>query len=630
MAPSRSFPRVRHVPFESAISSANTAAATRDLEARTNYLLSLIETIVGREALVHASQTMDAEALVGQAVYWNATAQRYEQAQVGVTVSTSATTLAESAECLGLVLTKSASTVGSVLIDGLAWFSSAQLENMIDGTVSPGRHYLSTTTPGKLTKTRPAAAVPVAHVMPCSPCDGGAWVIVNPQFLDFPESHVHYHFELTARPAGTHVAPTFGADHEITDADSSLPGWLPADDAIFDGLAPEGAKFGYNLSAHPALAGVWPPLPVAAALVEMVRPQDDGAFPVAGRVSAEFVVIDVNGIWWMTDCYDRVPWPTTWDTAAESESSESLLSESLSSDSATCPTDPFGLTLWFVKMTFMTSDAVVTSLTPDTDEPLACVDPSGNPATTGPLKLRLRPELAIDADEAYGGQALKSIPGPGFKFARGYVTEGLIAASSRISLTSSRHRRLTPGNSATPLVHQGIVYVDVVDDSAARELAPQIARLGDALDRQYRGITYIGLPEGRNSGVRLRFDVPVTGLPDSPQMAIRAVLFGMAVGPWCELTLSYYRVIRPTENTPTALSSGDTAVDFDVVTPSDDSDGAGTDLPALSAIEVVSEAFTVAAGDTVFVDIRRANAAEPTYGSELGVIRTAGVITAGE
>jgi hypothetical protein len=500
--------------------------------------------------------------------------------------------------------------------------------NMVEGDVTAGRYYLSPTTPGKLQKARPGVAVPVAYIMPGTSCEDGAIVLVRPQFSDFPNAHIHYKFNLVARPAGTTVPPAYGQPHEITDADSSLEGWLPADHESFGGLAPAGACFGYNLAAHTALGQIWPPAPINAAVIELLRERDDASLPLAGRVPDEYVRIDANGIWWMTACYDHVPWPTALDTTASASLSLSdTSSESLSP--AVCPDTVFSLVLWFLRLSYTTADAVVTSLAPDTDQPIEVVDCDGQPARTGDLKLRINTDASIDAEEEYGGLVLKGLVGDKFVFKRGYAAEGLVAQSDRIILSGSRQRRLTPGDNSTPLVHQGIVEIDALADPTARELSPEIVRLGDALDREYQGVTHIGLVENRNCGARMRFNIPYAGLPTNPRLTIRATLFGYAAGPWCELTLTYSRIARPEINTPSPIATGDTALTFDVVGPSEDSDGASTPLPAFYAIEVDSEEFEIAAGDTVFVDIQRAADAEPTFASEIGLLRIIGLITAG-
>ena len=76
---------------------------------------------------------------------------------------------------------------------------------------------------------------------------------------------VHYRFKLEPQPAGIPNDPDNNQKHSIVTADANLPGWLPADDISFQGMAPAGAKFGYNLAKHPELASAFPPLPTLMA-----------------------------------------------------------------------------------------------------------------------------------------------------------------------------------------------------------------------------------------------------------------------------------------------------------------------------------------------------------------------------
>lgn len=624
--------RVPHVTAGSAVTAGNTSAATRSLEQRTNYLREVIEAIEAGSLLVRRDQRLDVEVNEGDAVFWNSVTQQYEQALAGVTNDAESSTLAPtpSSDCLGICMVKDGPRVGTIALLGMVKLSSTVLNNMIDGTASAGRYYLSAANPGKLVQQRPPVSVAVAVVLgPSDSCEEDSWVFINPQMRDFLEDHIHYQFELTAAPAGTHTQPAEGEDHVITAADADLPGWLPADHESFDGTAPAGAVFGYNIAAHEALSRVWPPIPAAAAVLEMHQRNISSVvtgFDGYARVPADYVTIDQRGIWWMTSCYNQVPWDTTLDTTQS-------VNASLSSVAATtCPEDPpTSLLLSFLKMTFATDKTVVTSLQPATDQPIEFVNCDGTTATTGDLYARLNVLSLLDPVLVDGGLVMKEIVDSSLKFRRGWVTEGLYAGSSNIILAGTHQRLLDEDAVASdnnPLVHQGMVRVDVQLDTGDRELNPEVIRLGDAIEREYKGITYLAFQAGRDSGIRMRYNVPTNGIPTNPQLVIRALIFGHAVGPFAEMTMAYYRIVRPTDGVPTVIAEGDTALTFDVVTPTDDYDGLGTNLPAYNAIEVVSDAFNIAAGDTVFVELQRASNATPLYGSEIGVIRINGIIVA--
>lgn len=634
----RNFPsRVRHVQPGSAVSASNTSASSRDLESRTNYLREILEAIEAGRLLVHRNQQLHPDVLEGSPVFWDAENKQFDKALAAVenNAETSSFVPSASADCIGICLIKDSPTSGIVAVMGVAKFSASIMTNMVSGTVETGRYYLSAASPGKLVKQRPPVTVAVAFVLgPSDSCETDSWVFINPQMRDFLEDHIHYQIKLVAAPAGTHVPPVTGENHVISSPDEELQGWLPADHESFDGAAPAGAKFGYNLRAHESLNKLWPPLPEEAAILEMFQPNIAGAdekFEGLERVSRAYCRIDKRGIWWMTACYNQVPWETSLDTTLSISSSASLSSSSSAGED--CPKDPaIELILSFLKMTFATDKTVVTSLQPDTDEPIEFVDCNGEVASTGDLFARLKIAAMLDPTLIRGGVAFKEIANSSLKFKRGWVAEGLIAGSDTVVLTGTHQELLDPAEAESldnPMLHQGIVTVDVQLDPTDRELEPQIVKLGDALEREYKGITYIGFPSGRDSEIRMKFYVPPSGLPVSPKLFLRALVFGRAAGPFAEMTMSYYRLIRPGDGTPTPLTEGDTDLTFDLVTPSDNYDGLGTNLPADRAIEVESDDFTITPGDTVFVTLARASDATPLFQSDIGVIRVVGIITPG-
>jgi hypothetical protein len=236
-------------------------------------------------------------------------------------------------------------------------------------------------------------------------------------------------------------------------------------------------------------------------------------------------------------------------------------------------------------------------------------------ATTGHLYAKVLLTLLLDNAETYGGQVLKGIADDNL-FQTGYAVEGLIAGSSSISLTSTHSRRLIPADNTSALVHQSLVTVDVNADPVDRELTPQIVVLGDAQERVYKNIPFIGFPNGRDSGVRVKFSVPPDGIPASPTLKIRAVLFGYGAGTMTDMVTSYYRLARPATGVPTALTEGDTVLTM----------ATNVVVVADSAVEIESEAFAVAAGDTVFVTLTREAAGAPAYNYEMGLIRIGAVI----
>lgn len=619
--------QVRHVQKGSPVTAGNTSRATRDLEQQTRALREQLSQATLGQNLVLTAQPLDPDVLDGHVVYWNDDTQRYEQALAGVTNDSATGMLVPTAaaDALAIVIAKQSATVGTLLLLGVATLTATQLTNLTGEAIpSPGRYYLSGMTPGTVVHQRPPVSVAVLYLLgPADACETGGAVFVLPQMRDFLEDHVHYKFELTAAPAGTHVPPDTGDVHVITDADSALPGWLPADHAIFDGNAPAGAKFGYNLSADTAVGNAWPPIPTENAVLELYTPDNTAAFPLAGRVLPEYVKFTRYGIWWMSDCEGEVPWAATLNTTVSS-------SLSVSSSAGECPTPTdMRLILSFVKMTFLTDKTVVTSLQGATDHPIEFVNCNGEPATTGDLYAQLILQALYGPNEAYGGQVLKEIIDGKLSFGRGWVAEGLISNSDELTITSTHSRALDPTlpvSGSNPRVHQGITTLTLQLDPIDRELNPQIVRLSDVLESEFRGMDYLGFPEDRDSSVRMRYDIPSVGLPLAAKFKVRTQVFGLAAGVLPALTMTYRRITRPTENTPTPIVDSWTAMTYDVVTPSDDADGAGGDLAAGELIEVESDGIDIEAGETILVVLARAADAAPAFDAEVGVLLAKGII----
>lgn len=628
--PSNFSSRVPHVTPGSPLTASNTSQATRALEQRTNYLKTLLENNEAGQLLSQTNQPLDPEVEVGDAVFWDAAEKRFSRALAAVGVDDTTGTLQPlaSADCLGICIAKTGPVAGTIGNLGTVYLPPDVVASMLDGSPGTGRYYLSASSPGKLVQQRPPVTVAVAHVLgPADGCEDGSWVYINPQMRDFLEDHIHYQIELVSDVAGVHVPPSVGELHEIASPDAELPGWLPADHESFAGNAPAGAKFGYNMAAHPALSQLWPPIPLSAAILEikqhnMTAPDEY----IAGlqRVPSEYYQLDATGIWWMTDCFNQVPWDTLLDTNDTNSSSLSM---------EDCPPDlPTQVILSFLKMTFATDKSVVTSLQPAANQPLAFRNCSGVAATTGDLYASLTVETSIADEQLRGGQVLKTVTDPSLAFRRGWVAEALWAGSEEVILSGSHQELLDPDaaeSAENPMLHQGIIRVDVQPDTGNREISPQIIKLADAIEREYKGVTYLGFPPSRTSSIRMRFNVPPSGLPDSPKMEIRVVMLGRTIGPWCAMTLSYYRITRPVAGAPVALGTGDTALTFDVVTPTDNYNGVGGNLPADNVIEVTSSQFTVQPGDTVFVELARSSSASPLYVGEIGAIRIGGIIVPG-
>jgi len=617
------FKRVPHVQPRSPVTAANTSAATRELEQRTNSMQDQLSAIAAGQLLQLEDCKLESAVLAGSTVYWNAATNQFELAMADVAQdpTTGFYVPSASSEVVGICMRKTDSTTGTVVFAGLVDLPPSAVLVMFGGSAPPGRYYLSGRVAGTLVRQQPSVSVSVAMLLgPADDCETSSRVLVLPQTRNFMQEHVHLQFELTAAPAGESDPPGFDSPHVITSPDPGLPGWLPASHAVFGGLAPAGAVFGYNISADPDLSSAWPPLPAASATLEILVPQSSGLRTITGlmRITPDFVRIDAAGIWWLSDCYNQVPWP--WGLASSSSSSAA---------GDGCPVVPgMRLILSFVRMLGITDKTVVTSLQAGADEPLEFVDARGLAATTGDLYAKLSLSLLISPTEAIGGQVLKGVETA--RFTKGWVTEGIISLSSAVTLTSTRSRArnpLLPVSVSNPEVHQGLVSVDFVSDSTTRELQPQLTRLIDTLEREVRGVLCVGFPASRTSSAKYSFHVPTVGLPDGDLlMQLRVVVMGTVIGPLPAMTVVYSKVPRPVDGDLMTISAATTSVVFDITTPSDDVDGSGGNLPTFTPIEVVSAALSVDPGDTIFVTLQRAADSAPAFNADVNILRITGLI----
>lgn len=610
---------IRHVnagePVQASIVNRPDAA----LETRTNYLKDRLDAAALGQALFDIDARVADNVLEGQPVFWNHQTQQYEQAIVGVETDPETQNLVPqpSSDCLGVVYRKKMNNLADIVLRGIVKLPN--INNAITGPVLPGRYYLSATQPGKITKQRPSAPVSVCYIQGAKDnCAADPWIVVMPQMYDFLSDHTHYRFELVAQPAGTvttvngRVSIAVGEELDV----NAAPGWLPADHESFSGKAPSNAVFGYNLKAHAALSQVWPPMPMmAVAMLWDKGANHTGAFEIPLGQDG-LAVCDTNGIWWMSNCVNDVPWPAAQTSSA--------------STGVECPRDErMRVIVTFLRMLFGNDRNVVTSLYADPAGPIQITNCNNEAATTGDLKIELLLQLLVEANDVPGGKALKEITTDN-KFRRGWLTEGVFSTNDAIVLTSTQQttralsstesNALGTGNSIS--IHQGLIRIDFNDPSLFKEISPQIIRLSDVIERLYYDIPYLAFPAGQESSVRLRFNVPVTGLSDNLDMYVTAQLLsrGNGSGGLPPLTVTYRRLEQPAAGTAIPLNKTENNEGLTLTY--------NTSITPDTVVETNTGSFCIKPGETVLVTIKREAPPEPvTYTSEIGLLRVFGVIT---
>ncbi len=550
------------------VSAATTNRVFRELAGNIEYVKSVLESSLLGEAVYARDVTVESDAQVGMPVYWHPTRQRFERALAAASQDTDSGFLvpAVSTQVWGVVSHKHNATLADLVLRGTLDLDISAAA----GTVTAGVYYLSGTTAGALVKQSPGISVPVLQ------SDGEDKILVNPQFTGALDAHRHFRYELVCRPAGVHAQPTPGDRHEITSPDDEIEGWLPATHAVFDGKAPGNALFGYNLSASP-LANYWPPSPLNGAWLEMFSDlHQEGGVSVQLGTSGQ-CLLDANGIWWLSDCYQDVPWPYYWEEASDSETSD------ISSDVPECPRAiPMQLILWFSKPSFYSQNTVVTSLSTPTDSKLS-ITCNGAAATTGNLVIDLDLDFVSTAEDAEGHIVIKSFDGE--EFERGPVVEGLVAGSG-ISLTSD--------NVTDDDVYQGIVTVSSTGDVTDKELAPSIVQLQGAVEEPYKNTLGLGFESGRLSRFIAQIDVP-NGVPSGSEVRFEMRILGRSAG--AMPTMVVERLVLPKATTLTSLPTSYVSCTYAPAVTFTTSD---------QYIDTNTSTFTVEPGDTVLIRVTRA------------------------
>ena len=268
--------------------------------------------------------------------------------------------------------------------------------------------------------------------------------------------------------------------------DTSLPGWLPATQQYFPNtVIPVGAKYGYNFDADTNLNQLFPEGVVSAYVIF----KDGVAVPYTTAATTN------NGIWWF-DGINELPWHKvgTGNTTRHvlPDTNVKYTDWTLSTQDSFLP--PTDMTLVYAKLV-SGGIKVVTSLETTEGSPISIVDPSGNPATTGPLVIKAGFSVTDASSTTAGSLVVKDITG--FAMKRGRVVERLVAGDN-IALSST----FAPG--------QGEITVSVTGLDGKLEGSPDILAIDDVLIEKdpTLNIFYSVMPISKTSSIIGKVDVP--------------------------------------------------------------------------------------------------------------------------
>lgn len=459
------------------------------------YLKSILDYFQMPSALMRCV-TCNPAVEVGQPVYYSSLSERYELAQFGSTITgDNKVLLDESAEVWGLVLRKEASDQAVILVDGI---SPVDLSNSTGSPAVTGKYYLSES-PGELVSTPPDDCAPV-YVL--TGADDGM-VLFRPWSGEYTGLVLQWKHSLTAAAAGSFtVTDTTVA---IDTPNSSVAGWLPADDAVFEGNAPAGAVFGYNLSQDSTLLERWPLRYINTAYLEIDRGKSATILGQGVPLGPDgLCIIDENGIWWMSDCAEDAPWDAL----------------ELGPPCDGCPLiRDIRVTLYAARPAgaSLASNQGQTTLVSHHPALSIVRRNTSTAATKGDLDLDIDPAQLILPGDDLTNTALKAVSGN--KIVTGPVLTRITSASDSLVITGTEH---ASGG------FYGDVSIDLADVTA-REILPQTVALNRAEEESYGGTLAIGLTPLRTSGFRSAFMIP-SELPHLANVKFILWAFAKATG----------------------------------------------------------------------------------------------------
>lgn len=584
-------------------------APMRQIDQNTRYLWDVLQAAAIGSTVYARQQTVESTTKIGMAVYFDSSSQMFKRglALADIDNTTGTITTAASSQVWGIVATKTNETLADILLFGMTKIDLSQA--LVDAPVA-GTYYLSGVTPGYLTIQKPPVSVAVLR----RTTDGT--VFVQPQFIDFLDRHTHYAYDLVCQPAGTTAPPTSNARHVITNPNPLLAGWLPANHSSFNGLAPRGAVFGYNLAAHQALKATWPPVPVTNAALEWNKALSaDVGFTGVPLGAAGLCILDRNGIWWLSDCYGDVPWPVDFDSTVSVGYSDSAGAE--------CPRHiDMGMKLLFTRINFATDAAMVLSLRSTSNRiKVQCAGDATKNATTGHLEISLDLNLVV-ADNAPGYLAIKDFDPIATSFKRGPVASGVYSLSNNVTVAGDAETvEEVAGHTRT--IQHGRIGISV-DPADTKELDVELVRLDGAEEAYYGNppIMYLEFVPNDYRQYRGKITIPYDLAVPSPLLKLRFHVLGRAAGTLPQLVFSGRRIPRPTDGLASPLVLPNDTAEFVIACPT---------VVAFASpnmyVEAESVPFPVTPGDTVFFTVLRR--ATDSYAGNVGILKQSGVVIKG-
>lgn len=478
------------------------------LQKNIEFLGAILSTAREGSALLGFNAQIDPAIQVGQPVYYNTTTKRFELSKLDLVKSGCNVYAGPSSDVWGLVIKKCAADRAHLLLDGI---TAVDMTASTGSAVVSGKWYLSRTA-GMLQNTPDELMV-----SPVLLATGDGDVLFRPWFADNFARFIDKTIQISPFPAG--IITNSGGITTLSSVDPSIAGWLPASHSVFGGNSPTGARFGYNWSVDSGLKDVWPPICPSDAriLSDPGGKLTMGYFTVLGK-DDDRLVIDENGIWWMTDRTTQLPWDMFYqdcgcgsdiedvilqiNTAFINNSGNTQVMLVSAPDSSGAGPYPYPRRMW-VEGQFAGEYRSLLESVYSLKSSIPWVDVvrrgTNDSAERGDLELRLDAKDAINNDpQDYSGVALKQFDADG-RFKQGPVVTSIRSASS--SLVISNGEALGGGVWAGQLTLS-------VSTSKDFDALPLRVQLFGATTEAYADTIGIGLRPNIDSNFVTEFHIP--------------------------------------------------------------------------------------------------------------------------
>lgn len=543
-------------------------ASLQSLYANDVYLKTVLDYFEMPSALTKCVE-VDPAIQPGQVVYYSESDQKYMPAKFETVASIGGRVyLSETAEVWGIVREKTTVDSALIVICGIA---ELDLTNAGVSMPAAGKYYLSTT-PGMLVDEPEDETTPV-YVLTATP-DGN--VLFRPWSGEYAGLVLQWKHSLLPEAAGVYFES--GGNVQINSPDADLPGWLPADHPVFDGNAPAGAVFGYNIQQDADLASRWPPRFLQTVHLDFDRAIDPNVGGTTVPLGADgLAIVNADGIWWMANCVDDSPFNAA---------------PSVPPSPGACPREPQKRLIMYAARPAGTSSNWNGQMSLQSLHPAIRLQQRDTTAiaSSGDLDiaLRLLDTLPMTPNDV-GGYSVK--PGDNSRYGLGPTVTSIRSTTPALLVTGTES--YGPGGE----LKHGEVLLESTGITN-RELYPATTAANRTEERKVYGTLSIGLARQRNSSFRSMFFVPGDIAGDF-ELSFRVWIMahfpnsGTAVTGDEQLTLSV-QVIPPPNPSVDISATVPQSISIPV-SPVDNG----------KAFQQISDVFTAPSGSIVYAELSR-------------------------